>query len=97
MKGVNCKFYPVSSRYDRGNLVLTDWEFKILNILRPRVAGEEKFLVRETYPVELCKQDVNVLEATMLETFLSKAKDNDTLKKGSATCCTIWYLYFKCD
>ena len=31
-------------RYDRGNLVLTDWEYKILNILRPRVAGEEKFL-----------------------------------------------------
>jgi hypothetical protein len=31
-------------RYDRGNLVLTDHEYKILNILRPRVAGEEKFL-----------------------------------------------------
>ena len=33
-------------RYDRGNLVLTDFELKILNILRPRVAGEERFLVR---------------------------------------------------
>jgi len=74
-------YHLILEMYDRGNLVLTDWEFKILNILRPRVAGEEKFLVRETYPVELCKQDVNVLEATMLETFLSKAKDNDTLKK----------------
>ena len=29
-----------------GNLVLTDFELKILNILRPRVAGEERFLVR---------------------------------------------------
>ena len=38
-------------RYDRGNLVLTDYEYKILNILRPRVAGEEKFLgiVKNTY------------------------------------------------
>ena len=35
-------------RYDRGNLVLTDFDLKILNILRPRVAGEERFLVKQT-------------------------------------------------
>ena len=35
-------------RYDRGNLVLTDFDLKILNILRPRVAGEERFLVKKT-------------------------------------------------
>jgi len=67
--------------YDRGNLVLTDWEFKILNILRPRVAGEEKFLVRETYPLELCKQEFNVLDEATLNEYLSNAKENDTLKK----------------
>lgn len=43
-------FFPMVyfylDRYDRGNLVLTDFELKILNILRPRVAGEERFLVR---------------------------------------------------
>ena len=38
--------YFYLDRYDRGNLVLTDFELKILNILRPRVAGEERFLVR---------------------------------------------------
>ena len=27
----------------------------------PRVAGEEKFLVRETYPVELAKQEFTKL------------------------------------
>ena len=37
--------YMYLVRYDRGNLVLTDFDLKILNILRPRVAGEEKFLV----------------------------------------------------
>ena len=63
-------------------MVLTDWEFKILNILRPRVAGEEKFLVRETYPLELCKQEFNVLDVASLQELLSKAKETDTLKKS---------------
>jgi len=75
-------YHLILEMYDRGNLVLTDWEFKILNILRPRVAGEEKFLVRETYPLELCKQEFNVLDEESLKDFLSKAKDNDTLKKA---------------
>jgi len=74
-------YHLILEMYDRGNLVLTDWEFKILNILRPRVKGEEKFLVRETYPLELCKQQFNVLENSILHEILSKAKENDTLKK----------------
>jgi len=74
-------YHLILEMYDRGNLVLTDWEFKILNILRPRVAGEEKFLVRETYPLELCKQEFNVLDEATLTEYLSKAKENDTLKK----------------
>ena len=40
-------------RYDRGNLVLTDFDFKILNILRPRVAGEERFLVKKPKRYEM--------------------------------------------
>lgn len=74
-------YHLILEMYDRGNLVLTDWEFKILNILRPRVAGEEKFLVRETYPLELCKQEFNVLDEATLNEYLSKAKETDTLKK----------------
>ena len=41
--------------YDRGNMVLTDHKYLILNILRPRVAQETKFLARETYPVDQCR------------------------------------------
>ena len=37
-------YHLILEMYDKGNLVLTDWQYKILNILRPRVAGEEKFL-----------------------------------------------------
>jgi len=67
--------------YDRGNLVLTDFELKILNILRPRVAGEERFLVRETYPVELAKQEFSTLDEAVLREAFGKAKETDTLKK----------------
>jgi hypothetical protein len=88
--------------YDRGNLVLTDWELRILNILRPRVAGEEKFLVRkytntqmhkytntlrhtgqvrETYPVELAKQELTLLDGPRLAALLAAGKETDTLKK----------------
>ena len=63
-------------------MVLTDHEYKILNILRPRVAGEEKFLVRETYPLDLCKTELPTVDAEKLHELLSNAKDNDTLKKG---------------
>uniref|UniRef100_A0A8C4QEM1 Ribosome quality control complex subunit NEMF n=1 Tax=Eptatretus burgeri TaxID=7764 RepID=A0A8C4QEM1_EPTBU len=45
--------------YDRGNIVLTDYEYMILNLLRFRSAeadGEDvRFAVRERYPVELVK------------------------------------------
>lgn len=74
-------YHLILEMYDRGNLVLTDHEYKILNILRPRVAGEEKFLVRETYPLDLCKTELPTVDAEKLHEFLSNAKENDTLKK----------------
>ena len=74
-------------------MVLTDWEFKILNILRPRVAGEEKFLVRETYPLELCKQEFNVLDEATLNEYLSKAKETDTLKKGKLLMMLLYIIF----
>ena len=75
----------VVSRYDRGNLVLTDHEYKILNILRPRVAGEEKFLVRETYPLDLCKTELPTVDTGKLHDLVLNAKENDTLKKGMSS------------
>jgi hypothetical protein len=38
--------------YDKGNLFLTDKDLVIINVLRPRVQGEDKFLVRETYSAD---------------------------------------------
>ena len=86
-------YHVILELYDRGNIVLADYEYKILNILRPRVQGEEKFLVRETYPVELAKTAVDPMTEDKLQDLLQpeitqneaekrkKKARNDTLKK----------------
>lgn len=42
----------------KGNVVLTDFEYTILNILRPRTdtCQDVKFAVRESYPISAAKQ-----------------------------------------
>ena len=41
----------------QGNIVLTDYEYTILNILRPRTDNSQdvRFAVREQYPVAVAK------------------------------------------
>lgn len=34
-------YHVIIELYDRGNIVLTDFEYVILNILRPRTEGED--------------------------------------------------------
>jgi len=42
----------------QGNIVLTDFEYVILNILRPRASESQdvRFAVRERYPLETARQ-----------------------------------------
>ena len=43
--------------------------------------GEEKFLVRETYPIELARQEYEAMTAERLSDIFSAAKPGDNLKK----------------
>lgn len=43
--------------------------------------GEEKFLVKETYPIELAKQSFEPLSPERIKELVDKAKPNDNLKK----------------
>ena len=72
--------------------MLTDHEYKILNILRPRVAGEEKFLVRETYPLDLCKTELPTVDTEKLHDLVLNAKESDTLKKGMSS--ALWRNFY---
>uniref|UniRef100_H9GUL0 Ribosome quality control complex subunit NEMF n=1 Tax=Anolis carolinensis TaxID=28377 RepID=H9GUL0_ANOCA len=50
-------YHLIIELYDRGNIVLTDHEYLILNILRFRTdeADDVRFAVREHYPVDIAK------------------------------------------
>ncbi len=82
-------YHVLLELYDRGNVVLTDYQYKILNILRPRERGEDKFLVRETYPVEQARQQPETLSEERLHEILGAAKPGDSIKK----LCTPYFDY----
>uniref|UniRef100_A0A915JIT5 Uncharacterized protein n=1 Tax=Romanomermis culicivorax TaxID=13658 RepID=A0A915JIT5_ROMCU len=70
--------------YDRGNIVLTDHEYLILNVLRPRTDKENsdvKFVVREKYPLNLARQDENSITKEKLVGILNCGKPNDNMRK----------------
>ncbi|KAL4238275.1 hypothetical protein ACF0H5_002987 [Mactra antiquata] len=75
-------YHVILELYDRGNIVLTDYTYTILNILRPRTdqSQDVKFAVREIYPVDGAKQHELPTEEKLREIIL-KGKVGDPLKK----------------
>lgn len=75
-------YHIIVELYDRGNIILTDYELTILNILRPRVEGEElRFTVRQKYPENRAKENDGQLSEEFLRNVLQQATAGDNLKK----------------
>ena len=79
-------YHVILELYDRGNIVITDYQYIILNILRPRKLGSDedvKLVVKERYRIENAKNwsDYKILDKNDLKEVLEKAKDGDNLKK----------------
>jgi len=75
-------YHIIIELYDRGNIIFTDYEFTILNILRPRTEGEDvKFLVKEKYQRESTMAEVVALTTETLSSWFASAKEGDNLKK----------------
>lgn len=75
-------YHVIVELYDRGNIILTDHEMTILNILRPHVEGEEvRFAVREKYPESRAKELSGPKNVEELRQVLINAKPGDFLKK----------------
>lgn len=80
-------YHVILELYDRGNIVITDYEWTILNILRSRTeTGEDsdvKFCVRQKYPVHLAKtwQDYAVPSLETIQQLLSSSKPGDALRR----------------
>lgn len=77
-------YHVILELYDRGNVVLTDGDYLILNILRPRALGKDddvKLAVREKYPVQSALAEPPSLDAPQLSQVLAQAAHGDTLRK----------------
>lgn len=82
--GINeAAYHVIIELYDRGNVVLTDGNYIILNILRPRQAGAEdvRFAVREVYPVKSPLKHFPDVTEDEIRAWLEAASENDPLKK----------------
>ncbi|KAI1707999.1 nuclear export mediator factor Nemf [Ditylenchus destructor] len=69
--------------YDRGNVILTDHNYVILNILRPRTDADTdvRFSVRERYPLENARQENFLPSAENIGLFLENGKKGELLKR----------------
>ncbi|XP_013398422.1 nuclear export mediator factor Nemf [Lingula anatina] len=76
-------YHVILELYDRGNIILTDYEYTILNILRPRTDDSQdvKYAVRETYPIEAARQPDPPLTIERLRGMLLSGQEGDPVKK----------------
>lgn len=72
--------------YDRGNILLTDHQYVILNVLRPRTDKntDVRFSVRETYPIENARQEAMVPSKARLIEMLATTKKGESVRRALA-------------
>lgn len=76
-------YHLIVELYDRGNVILADHEYTILNLLRFRTAEAEdvKIAVRERYPVESARPPEPLISLERLTEILSQAQNGDQVKR----------------
>ncbi|XP_063039694.1 ribosome quality control complex subunit NEMF-like [Engraulis encrasicolus] len=76
-------YHLIVELYDRGNIVLADYEYNILNLLRFRTdeAEDVKIAVRERYPVEAARPPEPLISLERLTELLSQAPSGDQVKR----------------
>ncbi|KAM7376005.1 hypothetical protein PAMP_005758 [Pampus punctatissimus] len=76
-------YHLIVELYDRGNVILADHEYTILNLLRFRTAEAEdvKIAVRERYPVESARPPEPLITLERLTEIISKAQNGEQVKR----------------
>lgn len=76
-------YHLIIELYDRGNIILADHEYTILNLLRFRTAEAEdvKIAVRERYPVENARPHEPLISLERLTEILNKAPNGEQVKR----------------
>lgn len=76
-------YHLIVELYDRGNIILTDYEYTILNLLRFRTAEAEdvKIAVRERYPVENARPPEPLISLERLTEIVVNANSGEQIKR----------------
>ncbi|XP_029937910.1 ribosome quality control complex subunit NEMF [Myripristis murdjan] len=76
-------YHLIIELYDRGNIILADHEYTILNLLRFRTdeAEDVKIAVREKYPVENARPREPLISLERLTEILAKAPNGEQVKR----------------
>ncbi|XP_065332099.1 ribosome quality control complex subunit NEMF homolog [Cloeon dipterum] len=75
-------YHLILELYDRGNIILTDCDLVILNVLRPHTEGEQiRFAVKEKYPQDRARTRQGAPDEEKLKELFANAKPGDPLKK----------------
>ncbi|XP_067310891.1 ribosome quality control complex subunit NEMF-like isoform X2 [Pseudorasbora parva] len=76
-------YHLILELYDRGNIILTDYQFLILNLLRFRTAEAEdvKIAVRERYPIENARPIEPLISLNRLTEILTEAPSGEQIKR----------------
>ena len=77
----DASYHVILELYDRGNILLCDHEYVILNVLRPHVEGEEvRFAVREKYPLNRARTDDGVPNEVILQERILSGRPGDSIR-----------------
>lgn len=75
-------YHLILELYDRGNVILCDWQMTILNVLRPHTEGEEvRFVVREKYPEARARTNAERSNEELVKEALDNVQSEDNLKR----------------
>ncbi|XP_001945685.2 nuclear export mediator factor NEMF homolog [Acyrthosiphon pisum] len=75
-------YHVILELYDKGNIILADKDYIMINILRPHTEDEkQKFFVKEVYPNSRPKNRLNPPTEDSLIQILKTAKHSTNLKK----------------
>lgn len=73
-------YHIIVEMYDRGNIILCDNTYKILNVLRQREEEDIRFAVREIYPITRAKFQDECIKIEELKSIIRNSHPGETLK-----------------
>ncbi|CAH1729386.1 unnamed protein product [Chironomus riparius] len=74
-------YHVILELYDRGNIILCDYTYLILNVLRPHTEGEEiRFAVREIYPLSRARSTDDQPNMDFIKEKMREGKPGDTIR-----------------